>query len=122
ERAVVPAELDRIVAGGRDLAMGALGALEGVGRAERVLLAQAPVAAERQLVQLAVQRQVADAGRRAGAEHRIPDAGLAGHHAALRTVLGRIAPLARERVVHPVGAVVVLALVLRVRAPGDGGR
>src|SRR3546814_4106364 len=60
------------------------------------------------------------AGRRAGAEDRIPDAGLAGHDAALRTVFGRIAPLSGERVVHPVGAVVVLALVPGVGAPGDG--
>src|SRR3546814_16640187 len=60
------------------------------------------------------------AGRRAGAEDRIPDAGLAGHDAALRTVFGRIAPLSGERVVHPVGDVVVLALVPGVGAPGDG--
>src|SRR3546814_15376876 len=54
------------------------------------------------------------------AEDRIPDAGLAGHDAALRTGFGRIAPLSGERVVHPVGAVVVLALVPGVGAPGDG--
>src|SRR3546814_15204281 len=72
---------DLIVLGGGDLAMGALGALEGVGRAQRVLVVQAPVDAGRELVQFAVQRQVADAGRRAGAEDRIPDAGLAGHDA-----------------------------------------
>src|SRR3546814_2932201 len=66
ERAAVPVELDRIVLGGGDLAMGALGALEGVGRAQRVLVVQAPVGAGRELVQFAVQRQVADAGRRAG--------------------------------------------------------
>src|SRR3546814_6135502 len=89
ERAALPVELDRIVLGGGDLAMGALGALEGVGRAQRVLVVQAPVDAGRELVQFAVQRQVADAGRRAGAEDRIPDAGLAGHDAALRTVLAR---------------------------------
>src|SRR3546814_6373942 len=61
ERAAVPVELDRIVLGGGDLAMGALGALEGVGRAQRVLVVQAPVGAGRELVQFAVQRQVADA-------------------------------------------------------------
>src|SRR3546814_5959937 len=83
-----------------------------------VLVVQAPVGAGRELVQFAVQRQVADAGRRAGAEDRIPDAGLAGHDAALRTVFGRIAPLSGQRVVHPVGAVVVLALVPGVGAPG----
>src|SRR3546814_19238648 len=54
------------------------------------------------------------------AEDRIPDAGLAGHDAALRTGFGRIAPLSGGRVVHPVGAAVVLALVPGVGAPGDG--
>src|SRR3546814_14730286 len=53
ERAAVPVELDRIVLGGGDLAMGALGALEGVGRAQRVLVVQAPVDAGRELVQFA---------------------------------------------------------------------
>src|SRR5690606_39636577 len=49
ERAAVPAELDRVVPGRGDLAMAAFGALEGPGRAQRVLVVQAPVAAEGQL-------------------------------------------------------------------------
>ena len=116
---VDPGQLNAVVIDLAAFAIGWFVAVVRVSGAERVVEPKLPVGTERAFDCLHVEWQAAHPGDARSAGEWIPEAGFAGHDAALRAVLADIAVLSGQRVVRQVDIAIVLAVETQAAAHGQ---